>query len=410
MPTSAANTAPRPTLAAAKSYDTPHLRVHYAQSGADAPPAADENQNGVPDYVELIAAAGERSWRVLIEELAWPPPAPDADLGGDLRTDIYVRDLGGAYLGWSARDNRSCGDNPRTPQRERVACSAFLSIHNHLRRPGLDSSDLIQLSVAHEFMHIVQHGIDSAEPADWMWEAWAVWAEEQVFDEINAYLHFLPPLFAAPESSFESYPYAAAVLPLWLGEQFGPALARDVWLAAIEADGVQALDAALRRRQLSLRRVLLDYGVALAVRAPCPALAPYCWQEGEAFPAAAVQGSLSAPARWESGAGQSLHPLGRTILRLQTDAAARVRLSTRNRGQAMTLQVLQLRAGARPRLRLFEAITQAGVAEITLPPPGPDETQSILITPSLTGGGIGFVVEVEALAELPLFLPLMMRR
>lgn len=400
---------PRPTLAAAKSYDTPHFRIHTAQSGGDAPPPADQNQNDVPDYVELIAAAAERSWRVLVEELNWPPPYPDANLGGDLRTDIYVRDLGGAYLGWSVRDNRSCGDHPLTPPRERAACSAFLNIHNHLRGPDLDTAALIRLTVAHEFMHILQHGIDSTEPADWLWEGWAVWAEEQVFDEINAYLHFLPPLFAAPESSFEAHPYAAALLPLWLGEQFGPALAREVWMATIEADGVTAVDAALQRRQLALRRVLLDYGAALVVRAPCPTLAPYCWEEGADFPDVAARATLRGPARWESGMGRTLHPLGRAILRLEVDTASRVRLVARARTPALTLQVLRLRRGEQPQIRLFEATTHAGVAEILLPPPEPDEAQFILISAPLSSGISGFAVEVETPVDLPLFLPIMLR-
>ena len=283
----------RPLLPQVQTYDTAHFRIHFTLRGVHAVPPADLNSDGVPDYVSFIGDVAEESWQGLVEEMAWPPPVVDDSAGGDDRTDIYLKDLGMTYLGYSDRDPRPCGDQPATPALEKAACSAFLILDNDIRRPGQEPQDLIRITVAHEFLHVLQFGIDSSEPGDWMWEAWAVWAEEILFDDINAYYLLLPPLFTAPDAPLDQHPYAAALLPLWLSEHVDPLAPRDVWLHAAEADGLDALSLGLEQHGVTPTDAFINYAAALLIRQPCPELAPYCWDEGIAYPPPAIEGELA---------------------------------------------------------------------------------------------------------------------
>ncbi|MCH7548651.1 MAG: hypothetical protein IH969_03780, partial [Candidatus Krumholzibacteriota bacterium] len=55
-----------------------HFVVHYASSGG-------------PLYAQAVSEAAEKTYRVLIDTLAYVTPPSDGSAGGDSRTDIYVR-------------------------------------------------------------------------------------------------------------------------------------------------------------------------------------------------------------------------------------------------------------------------------------------------------------------------------
>ncbi|MDA0671857.1 MAG: hypothetical protein O2991_04165, partial [Bacteroidetes bacterium] len=50
--------------------------LHYALSGSDAVPATDEDQNGLPDYVEAAALAADSSYKKMVLELGYNDPIP----------------------------------------------------------------------------------------------------------------------------------------------------------------------------------------------------------------------------------------------------------------------------------------------------------------------------------------------
>src|SRR3954468_12252583 len=86
---------------------TAHFCVHWVESGADAPPLADSNHNGVPDWVELTAATAEHVFDVENSNLGWRAPRSDGSEGGGGagRTDIYLEDVGGGGIyGYAAPD------------------------------------------------------------------------------------------------------------------------------------------------------------------------------------------------------------------------------------------------------------------------------------------------------------------
>src|SRR4051794_10132166 len=76
---------------------TAHFCVHWVESGSDAPPLADSNHNGVPDWVETVSATAEHVYSVENSDLGWQAPRSDGTEGGGGagHTDIYLADVGG---------------------------------------------------------------------------------------------------------------------------------------------------------------------------------------------------------------------------------------------------------------------------------------------------------------------------
>ena len=90
-------------------------------SGEDAVQADDANGNALPDYVEEVAKALERSWDIEIQYLGWAEPPPDGILGGDDKFDVYLEDLDLYIAGYVSGGEPSAmiGDNPRTEYTEK---------------------------------------------------------------------------------------------------------------------------------------------------------------------------------------------------------------------------------------------------------------------------------------------------
>src|SRR4051794_22983757 len=59
-----------------------HFCVHWVASGADAPPPADSNHDGVPNWVDLTAATAEHVYDVENGAMGWRTPRSDGSEGG----------------------------------------------------------------------------------------------------------------------------------------------------------------------------------------------------------------------------------------------------------------------------------------------------------------------------------------
>ena len=80
----------RPTLGGDYAYELSaaafageRVVVHYVPTGSDRPLWGDRNGNGVPDFVETVAATGDRALEQF-EQLGFKAPAPDTG-GPDAR-------------------------------------------------------------------------------------------------------------------------------------------------------------------------------------------------------------------------------------------------------------------------------------------------------------------------------------
>src|SRR5438445_13555877 len=93
LPADAATLVPRPTYKTAEAtVSSPWIVVHYTRTGPDHPRfMKDDNHNGVPNYIEKLAAAANKAW-LWYAHNGFKGPLPDSG-GPDSRLDIYVKAL-----------------------------------------------------------------------------------------------------------------------------------------------------------------------------------------------------------------------------------------------------------------------------------------------------------------------------
>lgn len=222
--------------------------VHWVETTEDAPSLTDAAPaNSRPDYIDLIITTFETTRAVENGTLGWSLPEPDASLGGDGKTDVYVKDVGklGAY-GYSAMDPGQSG-----PRRY-----AYLVVDDDYAAEefpayGGDSAPPLQATAAHEYNHVLQFGYDFNADG-WMFESTATWAEEKVFSAVNDFHHYMKSwaaLSTTPITTFDnSKVYGSAIWNHWLDGRFGAAVVRRAWevSAAASSFAPGAYDRAIR--------------------------------------------------------------------------------------------------------------------------------------------------------------------
>lgn len=197
--------AERPILANEATHGTPNILVHYATTGADAPPAADANADGVPDFVDEVAREAQAGYTRFLE-LGFAPPIADT-LGGDARVDIYLRDLVAA------------DGNAGTDTCTATTCIGYAVAENDQNHGYPSVSEGIRSVVPHELFHLVQYGYAMEQPSTWT-EGTAVWAVEMLYGDRNAdFERFVPGFLTKTFRPYErgaggfgdTYPYGAAL-------------------------------------------------------------------------------------------------------------------------------------------------------------------------------------------------------
>ena len=224
---------------------TPHFCVHWVEIPDDAPDLTDTSPaDGIPDYVNKVMVAAEAAWATEVVDLGWRAPKSDGALGGgDGLTDIYIKELNpGAARGLYGYANTD-------PQASSRSQYGFLVLDDDYSfqdfpRYGGNPDKPLQVTVAHEFNHVLQFGYDMAQD-NWMYESTATWAEEKVFPSVDDYIAiYLPGWTQRPRQpitdSANGKEYGSAVWNLWLDELFGPEVIRDAWaLSDTPANTVQ---------------------------------------------------------------------------------------------------------------------------------------------------------------------------
>ncbi|MDQ3571594.1 MAG: hypothetical protein M3383_01890 [Actinomycetota bacterium] len=215
-----------PATAERQFYDSPggQFRIHYVISGEDAPDPEDATgEVDVPDYVELVANRADTSEVVQNDNLGWPAPKSDGDLGGldadgMSRTDIYLADLDGGLFGYAAIDVQSDGCDS-APYR----CFAYLVLDNDYAEFS-NPVEALEATAAHEYNHVLQFNLDTNQDS-WMLESTATWAEEKVFPDADDWVRTFMGDWAdsphIPITKSDSKYYGSAVWNHWLDSRYG---------------------------------------------------------------------------------------------------------------------------------------------------------------------------------------------
>ncbi len=258
----------RPTDSITLEYtiDSPsgHFKIHFTKTGTNAvyQSSVDNNGNGVPDYVDNCASILDYVWAKEVDTLGYLSPPDDGwypfylNNGGDGKYDIYLRAFGTEYLGQTTRET--------TQTESSVVYTSFIELDNdYLGYPYYHSQyDWLRVTAAHEFFHAIQFGYDAFESEVtrglvkpyWM-EMSATWMEDQVYDNINDYIYYLPYFFNYPWLSLRTFSndendkpryyhaYGSCVWPIYLGERFGINIIKDIWTKCREVPDDNVLPA-----------------------------------------------------------------------------------------------------------------------------------------------------------------------
>lgn len=236
--------ATRPVLSDSVASPEGWFRIHYTKTGVDScyQPNVDSDLDGVPDYVEAVAIIADSCYRKAVIDMGYPP-APRDDFypsGGDSLYDIYLVALPGNYYGLTFLDSVQIGGFGS------LEATSFIELDNDYRqlfgyadRP----LDAVRVTLAHEYSHGIQFGMDFTEAEGfpsafrgyWM-EMSAVWMEEEQYDDLNDYYGYLPYYFRDPTISMQrflsigdNHAYASAVFPMYLSQTYDQSIVKDIW-------------------------------------------------------------------------------------------------------------------------------------------------------------------------------------
>ena len=214
---------------------TRHFCVHWVAEGIDAPSLADADADGVPDYVTRVLEVAEHVHEVENDDLGWREPKSDGRKGGRRgKTDIYLDQIGGALFGYAAPDRGQGTKAHRLPRR----LHGYLVLDNDYdprEFPGTTPEKDLEVTLAHEYNHILQFGYDAYQDA-WFAESTAVWMEDKVYGEIDDYLRYVRrwvKRYDTPLTANSIKEYGSAVWNKWLEHRYGRSIVRKAWARAV---------------------------------------------------------------------------------------------------------------------------------------------------------------------------------
>jgi hypothetical protein len=121
---------------------SPFVVVHYTRTGPDHPRfMKDDDHDGVPNYIEKLAAAANKAWLWYVHN-GFKTPLPDRG-GPNAKLDVYVKALPRGLLGVTYPTSDAQG-------------GSFMVIDNQLDEAHLSVHGSLQQTVAHELFHEFQ--------------------------------------------------------------------------------------------------------------------------------------------------------------------------------------------------------------------------------------------------------------
>jgi hypothetical protein len=213
----------RPTRTASAKSSSGHFEIHYNTTGIHAVSLVDEDNNGIPDYIDETIKAFDASWNRQIVELGYEPPPSD----GDGVYDIYISSLGTqSVYGFT------------WPLGSDTVIPSYIEVDNNFTDANVyytQGIEGLKVTAAHEFFHAIQFGYYADFGAAWWQELTATWMEDVVYPEIDDYYAYVPSRMNDPESSVDyfpagtAYPFGGAIFAHYLEQVYGVDAVRNVW-------------------------------------------------------------------------------------------------------------------------------------------------------------------------------------
>ena len=209
-------------------YDTPqgHFRIHYTEDSLSRHriDGSDDHQDTIPAYIQNLATYLDQVWIKEIDDMGYVPPTLDGSVDGGFDLfDVYVLDIN-AY-GYTSIASKLA---------YMVIHNDFIGFSSNYDPEGSQKGNM-KVTVAHEFFHAIQY-----EYNDWssLWweEMSAVWMEDEVFDDVDDYLRYLPDRLNNLHLSLDYdlsnpayFVYGGVIWAKFLSETYGTDIIRHVF-------------------------------------------------------------------------------------------------------------------------------------------------------------------------------------
>ncbi len=204
------------------TYDSPGGRftLTYSVAGDNAVPATDVSPaDGVPDFVERVAAYCDRAWAEEVDSLGFAAPPI-----GTGRYQVNFQAMN--FYGYTSAVRSPAG-------------ATRITLHNDFlgfppnQDPEGGQWGCAKVTVAHELKHATQYAGSLWSEGGWT-ELDATWMEDVVYDGVNDYYNYLAsgsPI-GAPELPLDQGGYGSyqdCVWQHWMSETWGLGIIQDLW-------------------------------------------------------------------------------------------------------------------------------------------------------------------------------------
>ena len=282
-----------------KHYDTGMFRFHYTTNDQDAVNDLDEDENGIPDYIQTMGNVFNEITALDTGLFGFTRPPSDEwyeDNGGNGLYDIYIKQLDAylyGYTQWESLADHQSGDNEFSQVREKNASTSYLVLQNNYDGFPYSELESIQVTAAHEFFHSIQFGYDGWE-ATWLLEATATWIEDEIYDDINDNYQYLSEWFAQPHIALnypsDSHWYGSWIFFRYLSEHIGGfSTIRKIFDESIQNDSrlndssIRSIDSALKGLGSSFKNALKSMTVANLLLTSDPSVEELNYEEAENY-------------------------------------------------------------------------------------------------------------------------------
>lgn len=215
----------KPALLGEQTYisTSGHFTIHYATSGADAPPSTAWVQTVADTFEEVYAAeVGQMGYR----------QAPTTT--GTY--DIYLQNVGSGLpsaFGFTETVGRAAsGSNSFTSYI--IIDNDFSSAEFGTQITPYSPLKALQITAAHEYNHAIQYGYNYYFEI-WYGEVTATWMEDEVYDGVNQLYMYLPNYLGkimpldAPAQSGDNSEYGRWIFNRYLSEKYAQTEIRQIW-------------------------------------------------------------------------------------------------------------------------------------------------------------------------------------
>jgi len=223
--------------------------LHYDISGTHAIDTTSTIVPGTPDWLIVADRTLRHSWHLLIDSLGFMPPPMDsvsyaADPPGGAY-DIYFTNFG--FYGMTYPEDLVNATN-RTQD-----YTGYTSIENDFQGFPTEGIPALQVTLAHEFFHLIHLGYAYKTEASsfnvddlWWYELSSTWFENVAYPNVDDYLNYAPLYFNYPKSLDETTGYDVGQFGEVLSSYQKPHLMETIWRDFIDNSAYASIDMGLR--------------------------------------------------------------------------------------------------------------------------------------------------------------------